>query len=76
MDKKESIEVDVLAKGTQDEANGMRGLMEQNSSLEELKKLIDLLLDCKDLEITGAIKGYLVVQGATPNTAVQPNTVH
>jgi len=76
MDKKESIEVDVLAKGTQDEANGMRGFMEQNSSLEELKKLIDLLLECKDLEITGTIKGYLVVQGATPNTAVQPTTVH
>lgn len=76
MDKKESLQVDVLVKGSLVEANGMRGFMEQNSSLEELKKLIDLLLECKDLEITGTIKGYLVVQGATPNTAVQPTTVH
>ena len=75
MDKKESIEVDVLAKGTQDEANGMRGFMEQVSSLDELKDLLDRLLDCKDLEITGSIKGYLLVKGTPPNTAVQPNTV-
>jgi hypothetical protein len=48
------------------------------SSLDELKKLIDYLLDCKDSEITGAIniKGSLNANGATPNTAVQPTTVH
>ena len=70
MDKKVSIQVNVLAKGSLEEATGMLGFTDQISSLDELKKFIDLLLNSKDLEITGAIQGNLVVKGATPNTAV------
>lgn len=75
MDKKVSIQVDVLVKGSLDEAAGMRGCMEEISTLDELKKLIDCLLVCNDLEITGAIKGNLVVKGTMPNMAVQATTV-
>jgi hypothetical protein len=74
MDKKLSINVDVTETRSLSEAAGipMIGSLNQISRLDELKKFMDLLLDSKDLEITGAIniRGYLMVKSETQNTTM------